>query len=68
MCKLKCCFKDLTYFLKLNNLQRELMQHCLEEGSKGGKAYNSQSSNGSNQGGMELYNRAWYAEVVAAVW
>ena len=53
MCKLKCCFKDLTYFLKLNNLQRELMQHCLEEGSKGGKAYNSQSSNGSNQGGME---------------
>ena len=50
---LKCCFKDQTYFLKLNNLLRELMQHCLEEGSKGGKTCNSQSSNGSNQEGME---------------
>ena len=38
---LKCCFKDLTYFLKLNNLQRELMQYYLEEGSKRGKASNS---------------------------
>ena len=30
------------------------MCHCLEEGGKGGKDYNSQSKNGSNQESMEL--------------
>ena len=39
--KLNRYFKDLTYFLKLNDLQRELVQLYLEDGSKGGKAYNS---------------------------
>ena len=53
MCKLRCCFKDLDYFLKLNNLHRGLMQHTLEEGSEGDKAGNSQGSNGSRQGGMD---------------
>ena len=42
-------------FLKLINLQRKVIQNCLEEGSKGGKACNNQSSNGSNQGGMEEF-------------
>ena len=52
MLKFVCSFKDLTYFLKLNNSQRELMQYYLKEGSKGGKVCNMQSSNGRNQVGM----------------
>ena len=53
MCKLVCCFRDQTYFLKLNNFQIGLIQQLLEEGSIGGKAINSQSSNGGSQGAME---------------
>ena len=31
------------------------MQHCFEEGSKGGKACNSQTSNDKKQGEIKLY-------------
>ena len=53
MCKLKCYYKDLLYFLKLSNLQRELMQNCWEECSKRDKASYSLNSNGSRQREME---------------
>ena len=53
MTKVKFYFNKLADFLKLSKLQRELMQHCLEEGRKGGKARNSQSSNKSSYWGIK---------------
>ena len=68
MYKLKCYLKDPIYLLKLNNLQRELMQHCLEEAAREGGLTTAKAAMAATKEGLNNANGAWHAEIVAAVW